>query len=204
MTHPGLAACVFLGKLAMGTKVRSSAVSASGRYRLLVSTPRKTRSPASGKGAKSTKSWRRRSASIWPSSRASYKLAQVRSKKGENDNSGKLLAPASLQKLFYLQRWSRRRLGGCSHTRTDDRGQRESAGLPAGLFRLLYRLGVDDDCPLRLSAAEALGGEPPPGMISSIDSPCGPRASDTQRAARPTSFQIRRREVVVGTDGSHE
>src|SRR5216683_2282255 len=87
MTHPGLAACVFLGKLARGTNVRSSAVSASGRYRLLVSTPRKTISPAGGS----------RSASIWPSSRASYKLAQVRSKNGENDNSGKLLAPASLE-----------------------------------------------------------------------------------------------------------
>src|SRR5437773_1640888 len=96
MTQPGLAACVFLGTLAMGTNVRSSAVSASGRYRLLVSTPRKTISPAGGSGAKSTKTWRSCSASIWPSSRASYKLAQVRSKNGENDNSGKLWAPASL------------------------------------------------------------------------------------------------------------
>src|SRR5947208_10521652 len=97
MTHPGLAACVFLGKLARGTDVRSSAVSASGRYRLLVRESRKTISPAAGSGAKSTKTLRSRSASIWPSSRASYKLAQVRSKNGENDNSGKLLAPASLQ-----------------------------------------------------------------------------------------------------------
>src|SRR5205807_640942 len=97
MTQPGLAACVFLGKLAMGTNVRSSAVWASGRYRLLVSTPRNTISPASGRGAKSTKSWRRRWASIWPSSSASYKLAQLRSKKGENDNSGKLRAAASLE-----------------------------------------------------------------------------------------------------------
>src|SRR5207302_11043319 len=97
MTQPGLAACVFLGKLAMGTKVRSAAVSAAGRYRLLVSLPRKTLSPAAGRGAKSTKSWRSRSASIWPSSSASYKLAQLRSKNGENDNSGKLRAAASLE-----------------------------------------------------------------------------------------------------------
>src|SRR2546421_11818487 len=97
LTPPGLAACTYLGKLARGTNVRSSAVSASGRYRLLVSTPRKTSSPAAGSGAKSTKTWRSRSASIWPSSSASYKLAQVRSKNGEHDNSGKLLAPASLE-----------------------------------------------------------------------------------------------------------
>src|ERR1700694_3882367 len=97
MTQPGLAACVFLGKLARGTNVRSSAVSASGRYKLLVSTPRKTISPAGGNGAKSTQTWRSRSASIWPSSSASYKLAQVRSKNGENDNSGKLRAAASLE-----------------------------------------------------------------------------------------------------------
>src|SRR2546421_11135294 len=88
---------------------------------------------------------------------------------------------ASLQKLLDLQRWPRHRLGGCSHPRTDDRGQRASADHPVGLFRLLYRLGVDDDCPIRLSAAKALGVEPPPGVISSIGPPCGPRASDTQR-----------------------
>src|SRR5207237_8606323 len=97
MTQPGLATWVFLGRLARGTNVRSSAVSASGRYRLLVSTPRKTTSPAAGSGAKSTKSWRRRWASIWPSSSASYKLAQLRSKNGENDHSGKLRAAASLE-----------------------------------------------------------------------------------------------------------
>ncbi len=51
---------------------------------------------------------------------------------------------------------------------------------PVGLFRLLYRLGVNDDCPIRLSAAKALGVEPLKGVISSIDPPCGPRASDTQ------------------------
>jgi hypothetical protein len=38
-----------------------------------------------------------RSALIWPSSNASYKLAHVRSKNGESDNSGKLCAPASLE-----------------------------------------------------------------------------------------------------------
>src|SRR6266478_6229756 len=103
MTHPGLAACVFLGTLARGTNVRSSAVSASGRYRLLVSTPRKTISPAAGSGAKSTKTWRSRSASIWPSSSASYKLAQVRSKNGENDNSGKLLVDTLLPSAIPLQ-----------------------------------------------------------------------------------------------------
>src|SRR5205807_4749817 len=52
MTQPGRASCVCLGKLAMGTNVRSSAVSASGRYRLLVSTPRNTISPAWGSGAR--------------------------------------------------------------------------------------------------------------------------------------------------------
>src|SRR5437764_12945209 len=51
---------------------------------------------------------------------------------------------------------------------------------PVDLFRLLYRLGVDDDCPIRLSAAKALGVEPPLGVTSSIDPPCWPRASDTQ------------------------
>jgi hypothetical protein len=48
-------------------------------------------------------------------------------------------------------------------------GQRESADRPVGLWRLLYRLGVDDDCSLRLSAAKALGVEPPLSVISSID-----------------------------------
>ena len=67
------------------------------------------------------------------------------------------------------------------------RGKRERADHPVGLFRLLYRLGVDDDCPIRLSAAKALGVEPPPGVIPSIDPPCGPLANDTQRAARVTS-----------------
>ncbi len=67
-----------------------------------------------------------------------------------------------------------------SYSHTDDPGQRERADHPVGLFRLLYRLGVNDDCPIRLSAAKALGVEPPKGVISSIDPPCGPRASDTQ------------------------
>jgi len=74
-----------------------------------------------------------------------------------------------------------------SYSHTDDPGQRERADHPVGLFRLLYRLGVNDDCPIRLSAAKAVGVEPPPGVISSIDPPCGPRASDTQRAARATN-----------------
>src|SRR5260370_31755468 len=97
---------------------------------------------------------------------------------------------ASLQKLLDLQRWPRHRLGGCAHTRTDDRGQRESADHPVGLSRLLYRLGVDDDCPIRLSTAKALGVEPPSGVISSIDPPCGPLADDTKRAARATSVDF--------------
>ncbi len=63
---------------------------------LSLSISRKTFSPASGRGAKSTKGWRRCAALICPSSRASYRLAQLRSKNGENDNSGKLLAAASL------------------------------------------------------------------------------------------------------------
>ena len=87
---------------------------------------------------------------------------------------------ASLQKLLDLQRWPRHRLGGCSHPRTDDRGQRESADHPVGLFRLVYLLGVGDDCPIHLSAAKALDVEPPPRVISSIDPPCGPLADDTQ------------------------
>jgi len=87
---------------------------------------------------------------------------------------------ASIQKLLDLQRWPRHRLGGCSDTHTDDPGQRGRADHPVGLFRLLYRLGVNDDCPIRLSAAKALGVEPPPGVISSIDPPCGPLADDTQ------------------------
>ncbi|MFL5702689.1 MAG: hypothetical protein ACJ8AG_07650 [Ktedonobacteraceae bacterium] len=81
-----------------------------------------------------------------------------------------------------LQRWPRHRLGGCSDTRTDDRGQRESADHPVGLWRLLYWLGVDDDRPIRLSAAKALGVEQPPGVISSIDPPCG--ISPTTRSLR--------------------
>jgi hypothetical protein len=76
---------------------------------------------------------------------------------------------ASLQELLGLQRWPRHRLGGCSHTRTGDWGQRESADHPIGLFRLLYRLGVDDDCSIRLSAAKALGVKPQPGVISSAE-----------------------------------
>src|SRR5712691_8562920 len=97
---------------------------------------------------------------------------------------------ASLQKLLVLQRWLRHRLGGCFHTRTDDLWQGEHAAHPVGLFRLVYLLGVGDDCPIRLSAAKALGVEPPSGVISSIDPPCGPRASDTQRAARATSVDF--------------
>ncbi|HEX6482138.1 MAG TPA: hypothetical protein VF043_25115 [Ktedonobacteraceae bacterium] len=95
--HPARAGgvCV-LGHIGDGHQRPSAAVSASGRYRLLVSTPTNTSSPAAGKGAKSTKTWRSRAVSIWPSSKASYKLAQLRSKNGENDNSGKLLAAASL------------------------------------------------------------------------------------------------------------
>ncbi len=97
---------------------------------------------------------------------------------------------ASLQKLLDLQRWPRHRLGGCSPTRTDDPRQRGRAAYPVDLFRLLYRLGVDDDCPIRLSAAKALGVEPPLGVTSSIDPPCGLLADDTQRAARATGVDF--------------
>jgi hypothetical protein len=48
--------------------------------------------------------------------------------------------------------------------------QEERAAYPVDLFRLLYRLGVDDDCPIRLSAAKALGFEPPPRVMSSTKS----------------------------------
>jgi hypothetical protein len=64
-----------------------------------------------------------------------------------------------MQKLLVLQRWLRHRLGGCSHTRTDDQGQGERAAHHVGLFRLVYLLGVGDDCPVHLSAAKALGPE---------------------------------------------
>src|SRR5438093_546417 len=78
------------GTWGKGTNVRSTAVSASRRYKLLVSTPRKTYSPGSGSGANWTKIWRSCSASIWPSSKASYRLDQRRWNNGESDNSGKL------------------------------------------------------------------------------------------------------------------
>ena len=64
---------------------------------------------------------------------------------------------ASLQKLLGLQHWPRYRLGGCAPPRTDDPGQAGRAAHPVGLFRLLYLLGIDNDCPIRLSAAKALG-----------------------------------------------
>src|SRR2546423_4162378 len=51
----------------MGTNVRSADVSASRRYKLLVSTPRKTYSPVPGSAANWTKTWRSCSASILPS-----------------------------------------------------------------------------------------------------------------------------------------
>ena len=79
---------------------------------------------------------------------------------------GKGTKDASIQKLLGLQRWPRHRLGGCSFTRTDDRGQRESEDLPVGLSRLLYRLGVDDNRPVRLSAAKVLGVESPSRLTS--------------------------------------
>src|SRR5436190_20441055 len=60
-------------------------------------------------------------------------------------------------------------------SRQDTHGGISMADIPVGLFRLLYRLGVDVDCPIRLPAAKALGVEPLPGVISSIDLPCGPR-----------------------------
>lgn len=64
ITHSGQAARVFLGRLAMGATVRSAAISASGRYKLLVSTPRKAICPGSGSGAKVRNTPRRRLASI--------------------------------------------------------------------------------------------------------------------------------------------
>ena len=64
---------------------------------------------------------------------------------------------ASLQKLLGLQHWPRYRLGGCAPPRPDDPGQAGRAAHPVGLFGLLYLLGIDNDCPIRLSAAKALG-----------------------------------------------
>ena|SRR5579885_2058096 len=64
---------------------------------------------------------------------------------------------ASLQKLLGLQHWPRYRLGGCAPPHPDDPGQAGRAAHSIGLFRLLYLLGIDNDCPIRLSAAKALG-----------------------------------------------
>ena len=66
----------------------------------------------------------------------------------------------SLQKLLGLQYRSRYRLGDCAVTLTDCWGYAESTDLPAAFLRLLYRLGVDDDRQIRLSAAKALDVEP--------------------------------------------
>ncbi len=63
---------------------------------------------------------------------------------------------ASLQKLLDLQHWPRYRLGGCTPPRADDPGQSGRAAHTAGLFRLLYLLGIGNDCTIRLSATEAL------------------------------------------------
>src|SRR5258707_12025315 len=96
ITQPGQTAWLHSGKLGMGTNVRSADVSASRRYKLLVSTPRKTYSPVPGSGANWTKTWRSFSASILPSSKASYRLGQRRWNKRERDNYGKLWAAYSL------------------------------------------------------------------------------------------------------------
>lgn len=64
---------------------------------------------------------------------------------------------ASLQKLLDLQHWPRYRLGDCTPPRTVNPGQAGRAGHPVSLLRLLYLLGIDNDCPLRLSAAKAMG-----------------------------------------------
>ncbi len=79
----------------------------------------------------------------------------------------------SIQKLLGLQCWPRRRLGGCTHPRIAHQRERGCANLPVGLFRLLHWLGIDDNCPLRLSAPEAVGGEPQLGVMSSIGPPRG-------------------------------
>ncbi len=75
-----------------------------------------------------------------------------------------------IQKLLDLQHWPCHRMGDRSHTHTDDQGQRGCAAHPVGLSRLLYRLGVNDNCPIRLSAAKALGVEPLPRVMSSTKS----------------------------------
>src|SRR6266699_524255 len=96
-TQPGETAWSPSGTLARGTSVRSADVSASRRYKLLVSTPTKTYSPGPGSGANWTKTWRNCSASILPSSKASYRLGQRRGNNGESDNSGKLWAAVQLE-----------------------------------------------------------------------------------------------------------
>ena len=76
----------------------------------------------------------------------------------------------SIQELLGLQHRPRHRLGDCTLPCTDDQGQRESTGNPVGLSRLLYMLGVGDDCSICLSAAKALDVEPQPGVTSSTNS----------------------------------
>ena len=66
---------------------------------------------------------------------------------------------ASLQKLLGLQHWPGRRLGSCTAPRLDNPGRGGRAIRPVDFFRLRYRLGVHDDCSLRLSATKALAGK---------------------------------------------
>src|SRR5260370_33538798 len=90
ITQPGQTAWSHSGKLGRGTNVRSADVSASRRYKLLVSTPRKTYSPLPGSGANWTKTGRSFSASNLPSSKASYSLGSWSWDNGQGNNSGKL------------------------------------------------------------------------------------------------------------------
>ena len=64
-----------------------------------------------------------------------------------------------MQNLLVLQRRLRHRLGGGSFPCTGVRRQEERAVPPLSHFRLVYLLGVGDDCPLYLSAAKALDVE---------------------------------------------
>jgi hypothetical protein len=98
---------------------------------------------------------------------------------------------SSLQKLLDLQHRPGHCLGGGSHPRPSDPGQRGRAAHPVDFFRLRDRLGVDDDCPLRLSAAKALGSETPPSVTRST-----PSSASSLYSNRGMSF-VRDREHKI-------
>lgn len=63
----------------------------------------------------------------------------------------------SIQKLVVLKRGVRRGLGCRPYPRIHASWSSSRADVRFDLRRLLHRLGVDDDCSIRISAAQALG-----------------------------------------------